>query len=394
MRPFTFRRGLIITGNPRTGKTTLAKYLTDALQKAFPDIKIFGFITEEVRKEQEKRERVGFNLVPVGEVKKEFPLPLPLAKKHTPSNGHPKVGSYTVFTENLEKLLSFLNFSLSKVLSEKGNILFIIDEIGKMELKSTQFILFFERLLETNIPFIATLGKGDHPFFQRIKALDNVLLCEITLENRDFLRERLLLEFIRPGSLIVLEGIDGAGKTTVHQALFERLRDDPRYVFSHEPTNGGYGKRLREALSRGDLTKEEMLSLFIKDRLEHVKSLIIPSLKAGKVVILDRYYPSTVAYQGAEGFDFKELLILNETIAPTPDLLLYFDLPVETALMRLKERGIAYSMFERKDKLLRIAENYQKLLPLFKTCKLDATKPIDKVIHEVLSIISEQVSLE
>ena len=109
------------------------------------------------------------------------------------------------------------------------------------------------------------------------------------------------------------------------------------------------------------------------------------------MVILDRYYPSTIAYQGAEGFDFNELLILNETIAPTPDLLLYLDLPVETALMRLKERGIAYSMFEREDKLLRIAENYQRLLPFFKTYKLDATKPIDKLIHEVLSIIRERV---
>jgi|GEM_PF-40562 len=380
MRLFNFRKGLLLTGNPRAGKTTLTKYLTEVLERTFPEVKFFGFITEEVREEKGRRDRIGFDLLPVGETKKELPSPLPLARKHLSGKDLPKVGSYAVLTQNLERMLSYLEGELS----EKGNAVLILDEIGKMELKSSKFIPFVEMVLEKNIPFIATLGKGDHPFLQRIKNLEKVLLCQVTIENRDFLRERLLLEFLRPGLLVVLEGIDGVGKSTVHKALAERLKTFSNYVFSYEPTNGAYGKRLREALKEGNLSQEEMLSLFIKDRLEHVKSLIIPSLKEGKVVILDRYYPSTIAYQGAEGFDFKELLILNETIAPTPDLLLYFDLPVETAIERLKERENEFSIFEKKEKLIMIAKNYARLLPLFKGKKIDASQPVDKLIDEVL----------
>jgi len=381
MRLFSFRKGLLITGNPRSGKTTLIKYLEDILEKTFPKVKFFGFITEEVRETKGKRDRIGFDLVPVGETKKVFSSSLPLARKHLSGKDLPKVGSYTVLVENLERMLSILEHELSK----KRDAVLILDEVGKMELKSPKFIPFFEKVLERNIPFIATVGKGDHPFLQRIRNLEKVLLCEVTLENRDFLRERLLLEFLRPGLLVVLEGIDGVGKTTVHKALAERLKNNPHIVFSYEPTNGAYGKKLREALKQGNLSKEEMLFLFIKDRLEHVKSLIIPSLKEGKLVILDRYYPSTIAYQGAEGFDFKELLILNETIAPTPDLMIYFDLPVEVAVKRLKERGNEFSIFEKEEKLVRIAGNYEKLLPLFKVQRLDALQPVDKLIDEVLS---------
>ncbi len=385
MRLFGFRKGLLITGNPRAGKTTLTKYLTEVLQKSFPEVKFFGFITEEVREAKGKRDRVGFDLLSVGETKKDFPSPLPLARKHLSAKDLPMVGSYHVLTQNLERMLSFLEKNLSK----KENVILILDEIGKMELKSPKFIPFIEMVLEKNIPFIATVGKGDHPFLQRIRNLEKVLLCQVTFENREFLRERLLLEFLRPGFLVVLEGIDGVGKTTVHKTLAERFKNHSHYVFSYEPTNGNYGNRLREALKEGNLSKEEMLSLFIKDRLEHVKNLIIPSLKEGKVVILDRYYPSTIAYQGAEGFDFKELLILNETIAPTPDLIIYFDLSVDMAVKRLKERGKAFSIFEREDRLTRIAENYRRLLPLFKTYKVDASKPLERVIDEVSKLVLE-----
>ncbi len=381
MRLFSFRKGLLITGNPRSGKTTLIKYLEDILEKTFPKVKFFGFITEEVRETKGKRDRIGFDLVPVGETKKVFSSSLPLARKHLSGKDLPKVGSYTVLVEKLERMLSILEHELSK----KRDAVLILDEVGKMELKSPKFIPFFEKVLERNIPFIATVGKGDHPFLQRIRNLEKVLLCEVSLENRDFLRERLLLEFLRPGLLVVIEGIDGVGKTTVHKALAERLKNNPNFVFSYEPTNGAYGKKLREALKQGNLSKEEMLFLFIKDRFEHVKRLIIPSLKEGKLVILDRYYPSTIAYQGAEGFDFKELLILNETIAPTPDLMIYFDLPVEVAVKRLKERGNEFSIFEKEEKLVRIAGNYEKLLPLFKVQRLDALQPVDKLIDEVLS---------
>jgi nucleoside-triphosphatase len=141
MRLFSFRKGLLITGNPRSGKTTLIKYLEDILEKTFPKVKFFGFITEEVRETKGKRDRIGFDLVPVGETKKIFPSSLPLARKHLSGKDLPKVGSYTVLVENLERMLSILEHELSK----KRDAVLILDEVGKMELKSPKFIPFLRR---------------------------------------------------------------------------------------------------------------------------------------------------------------------------------------------------------------------------------------------------------
>jgi dTMP kinase len=103
-----------------------------------------------------------------------------------------------------------------------------------------------------------------------------------------------------PGFLLVIEGVDGAGKSTVVQKLLEHCRERAiPCVASKEPTDGAWGRRLRESAQSGRLSLEEELELFLKDRAEHVEQLIRPALEAGKVVILDRYYLSTAAYQGA-----------------------------------------------------------------------------------------------
>ena len=114
------------------------------------------------------------------------------------------------------------------------------------------------------------------------------------------------------GLFIVLEGIDGAGKSTQIRCLTEKLAASGRPpVVSREPTDGPHGRRLRESATRGRLSAEEELATFLADRREHVSNLILPSLAAGKVVVLDRYYFSTAAYQGARGFDWREIVRLG-----------------------------------------------------------------------------------
>ena len=106
------------------------------------------------------------------------------------------------------------------------------------------------------------------------------------------------------GLFIVLEGIDGTGKSTQTQRLatyFSALGWE--VVLSREPTDGPWGKKLRESATTGRLEPEQELEYFLLDRKEHVENLILPSLKDDKVVILDRYYFSTMAYQGCRGFD-------------------------------------------------------------------------------------------
>ena len=142
------------------------------------------------------------------------------------------------------------------------------------------------------------------------------------------------------GLFIVLEGIDGTGKSTQGGLLAEWFRAQGREVVaSREPTDGPWGREIRATAATGRLSPQDELDLFLKDRRQHVEELIAPALAAGKVVILDRYYFSTMAYQGMRGFDPAEIRRQNEEFAPKPDLLFILDLDVVTALSRIGARG-------------------------------------------------------
>ena len=99
------------------------------------------------------------------------------------------------------------------------------------------------------------------------------------------------------GLLIAIDGIDGAGKTTQVEFLRKVFSDaGMEVVCSKEPTDGEWGSKLRESAQNGRLSLEDELDLFVKDRRDHVETLITPELEAGKIVILDRYYYSTITY--------------------------------------------------------------------------------------------------
>lgn len=114
----------------------------------------------------------------------------------------------------------------------------------------------------------------------------------------------------RKGLLIAFEGIDGTGKTTQIELLAEILRQRGlSVVATREPTDGQYGRKIRELYkNRKSVTPEEELALFLDDRREHVAQVIAPALASGKVVLTDRYYYSTAAYQGAAGHDPQKSL--------------------------------------------------------------------------------------
>jgi len=127
------------------------------------------------------------------------------------------------------------------------------------------------------------------------------------------------------GFLIAIEGIDGAGKTTLAAHLAAQLgHGGTRVHLTKEPTRGPWGTRLRESAATGRLRPEEEAELLLRDRRDHVEQLIAPALARGECVILDRYFPSMVAYQGAAGLDPADLLHAND-FAPRPDVLLVLD---------------------------------------------------------------------
>jgi dTMP kinase len=159
------------------------------------------------------------------------------------------------------------------------------------------------------------------------------------------------------GLLIVVEGIDGAGKSTVVKRLEKLfLKKKKPVVLSREPTNGPWGRKLRESAQTGRLSLEDELDLFIRDRREHVETLIEPALAAGKSVILDRYYFSTAAYQGARGADPEAVLQENERFAPQPDLVLLLDVAPSDGRARIRARGDQPDGFEGSDYLAQVRE--------------------------------------
>ncbi len=164
------------------------------------------------------------------------------------------------------------------------------------------------------------------------------------------------------GRFIVLEGIDGSGKTEQTRRLSEWLRArGHRVVSTREPTDGAFGRRYR-AWARGEIeaTPDEVLGFFLEDRREHVKALIRPALERGEIVVCDRYVASTLAYQAAQGIDRARLAALFATPEfPVPDLVLWLRVPVALALRRMGDT--ATERFERADFLARVDAEYARL---------------------------------
>lgn len=163
------------------------------------------------------------------------------------------------------------------------------------------------------------------------------------------------------GLLIAIEGIDGAGKTTLAQALARDLRvAGATVVLGKEPTSGPWGTRLRQSAATGRLSPEQEVDYLLRDRQQHVEEVIQPALARGEVVILDRYFPSMVAYQGAAGLPLDGLLQAND-FAPRPDLLLLLDLGPEQGLARIRARGDIPNHFETAQNLERCRAIFQQL---------------------------------
>lgn len=182
------------------------------------------------------------------------------------------------------------------------------------------------------------------------------------------------------GFLLVLEGIDGAGKSTQIRRL--QLLCDAfglRSVASREPTYGPYGRQLRESAASARLAPAEEHRLLLLDRAQHVAELINPALARGEVVILDRYYYSSIAYQGAAGLDPELIRRDNEVIAPTPDLLLILDLDPAAGIARIHARGDRPNAFEASRTLTWCREVYRSFASLPYARLIDANADVDSV---------------
>ena len=197
-----------------------------------------------------------------------------------------------------------------------------------------------------------------------------------------------------PGFLLVLEGIDGSGKSTLARHLAAWLRESGREVItSREPTDGPHGTALRQSAKTGRLSLEAELDLFQKDRTEHVATLIAPALHRGAVVILDRYYFSTAAYQGARGLDPQAIIAANEKFAPVPDLVLLLDLDPAAGAARIQRRGDALDDFESLDYQREVRRLFLSLDRPF-IHRVDATRDAESVFQNARAQIERSLILK
>ena len=194
---------------------------------------------------------------------------------------------------------------------------------------------------------------------------------------------------LKKGVLIVFEGIDGAGKSTQAKLLYNRLdRSGYAVVFSKEPTSGSWGKKLQSIIreGRGAIAPEQELEWFIKDRQEHVATTILPALRSAKIVVLDRYYFSTMAYQGALGLDPEEIEEKNKGFAPEPNLLFLVNISPQEGLKRIavsREGGTDF--FERKQYLERVRDGFLRIDRPF-LHRLSGERPVEALASETWDI--------
>ncbi len=199
----------------------------------------------------------------------------------------------------------------------------------------------------------------------------------------------MVLDQMHKGLLIVFEGIDGTGKSTQMSLLAATLRKKGLAVIeTREPTNGQFGQQIRALYTnRQGASREQELELFLADRQEHVQTLLAPALQQGKIILCDRYFLSTAAYQGAVGFSPAEIIEKN-SFAPNPDLALLFCVTPQIGIERITAgRGDTLNDFEQEATLQKVAAIFESLdLPYIR--RIDASGSIESIHQAVMQAVT------
>lgn len=193
------------------------------------------------------------------------------------------------------------------------------------------------------------------------------------------------------GLFIVLEGIDGSGKTTIANLLLKKLSAEGfKVLYTYEPTDHEIVTLMRTKY-RGLRDPFIDTLTFALDRLIHVKDKIAPHLSNGYIVISDRYMYSSVAYQSAMGAPLDWVMTVNK-MALKPDLAIYLDITPEEAMKRRRGLVSRFPEFEELGFLRKVREIYLKLVEEGLLVYVDAMQPLDDVYRNVERLVLNYVS--
>lgn len=207
---------------------------------------------------------------------------------------------------------------------------------------------------------------------------------------------------------IVIEGTDGSGVSTQAELLEKKLRDEGREVYlTKEPTDGPSGAMIRLALAGRLISQKKALTspsfgahtlalLFAADRMDHLYNDIMPKLEIGVIVISDRYYLSSYAYQGIEVASIEWLQAINSQCL-RPDLTVFLDVDAAICYKRMQRRRWHVELFEEQHKLEEVRRSYLKAVQYLtrqgeSIVVVDGNQPINAVQRDILRAVRKVLS--
>lgn len=210
---------------------------------------------------------------------------------------------------------------------------------------------------------------------------------------------------MKQGTLISIEGPEGAGKSSVLEALLPRLENAGiAYITTREPGGVEIAEKIREVIldpSHTEMDPKTELLLYIASRRQHLAERVLPALEAGKLVIMDRFIDSSVAYQGfGRGLEVADIEWLNQfaTDGLKPNRTFYFDIDVEEGLARIAKsasrevnrldlEGLSLHQKVRQGYLAILEKEPQRVV------KIDASQPFDQVVEDTWLLLKEVLEI-
>jgi dTMP kinase len=191
----------------------------------------------------------------------------------------------------------------------------------------------------------------------------------------------------KKGIFIVIEGLDGSGKTTQANLLAKELEQNHKIFLTAEPSRGKTGTFIREGCLYEDkrLPTEAEALLFAADRIEHMYNEVKPALDENKLVICDRYIYSSLAYQGSGGLSLEWIKTINAR-ALQPDFSIFIDVSPEKVIERLQRKK---SVMETLETQTKVREVYLKFVAKGELVRIDGDKPTEAVAKELYGKVSE-----
>jgi len=191
------------------------------------------------------------------------------------------------------------------------------------------------------------------------------------------------------GVFIVVEGLDGCGKTTQTYLLAQKLSKNYPVNLTAEPSRGKIGTFIRQCCLYEDkrLPTEAEALLFAADRIEHLQNEIKPALDEGKIVVCDRYTYSSLAYQGSAGLSLDWIKTINAR-SLQPDFAIFIDVPPEKVLERLQRKK---SVMETLDTQQKVREVYLKYVEKGELVSIDGDTSKEAVAEALYAKVLELV---